>query len=289
MTRRVEFACAKINFGLEILGKRPDGYHEIRSILCRISLHDTITFAPSHSEVDILSISGNDPEVAMEDNLVVLALNAMRVAGACIPPQQVNLEKCIPAASGLGGASSNAAATLRAFAPELERAGVAPVTVGSSLGSDVPFFLNGAVCLASGRGERLIQLPEPPQGRWIILATPSIAIPAKTASMYAAVSPEWWSSGDAVETAAQQFPEAPATPPRNTFERALLRRFPDLRAMRESMIAAGAPFVALTGAGPTFYTMSPSERAARQIANHLTSTDMTVRVARLWNCSGAPA
>ena len=104
-------APAKINLGLAILGRHDDGYHEIRSVLATISLRDTIGFESSPGPADDLRIRSRHGLIASEPNLVISALTALRNAGIPVPPQVIHLDKRIPVAAGLGGASSNAAAT----------------------------------------------------------------------------------------------------------------------------------------------------------------------------------
>lgn len=275
---RVERAPAKINLGLEILGRREDSYHEVRTVLCAISLADRLTFEDASR--DEIVIHGPSEDVPGDDNLVLLAIRAMRERGVEISPQLVTIEKAIPAAAGLGGASSDAAATLRAFTPELSDAGIDPLPLAAALGSDVPFFLNGPAALASGRGEVLAPLPTP-NAAWVVLVTPRIAIPDKTRSMYAAVDTAWWSDGSQVNAIARRLPVLPDNAPPNVFERALLTRYPETVAVRERLLAAGAPFAALTGAGPTFYTLVHAEDDAREIADRAAGPNLTVNVARL--------
>ena len=137
-------AYAKINFGLRVTGKRADGYHDIETIFQTISLHDTLTFTPSNA----WTLTCDVPDVpADESNLV---LRAARAAGG--PPFAIALEKRIPAGGGLGGGSSDAAATLRAL-------GRADPQLALQLGSDVPFFILGGTAYATGRGEQLVPLP----------------------------------------------------------------------------------------------------------------------------------
>jgi 4-diphosphocytidyl-2-C-methyl-D-erythritol kinase len=275
---RVQRAPAKINLGLEILGRRDDGYHEVRTILCAISLADRLTFEEAGD--DEIVLQHGDIDVPAGENLVTRALDAMRQRGAAIPPQRVTVDKRIPAAAGLGGASSDAAATLRAFTPELTTAGADPVAIAASLGSDVPFFLGGPIGLASGRGEILAHLPTP-HPAWIVLVTPALDIPDKTRTMYRAVDPAWWSDGSRVDALVRALPNLPNVAPVNVFERALLTRFPVAEAARQQLLAAGAPFAALTGAGPTFYTLVDTEARAREIAARVEGSALMVNVARL--------
>jgi 4-diphosphocytidyl-2-C-methyl-D-erythritol kinase len=283
---RVALAPAKINLGLEILGRRGDGYHEVRTILCAISLADRLAFEPAPGSGDELVLRGTPVDGRPENNLVLRALRAMRDQGATIPPQHVIIDKLIPTAAGLGGASSDAAATLRAFASELADAGADPVAIAASLGSDVPFFLGGPVALASGRGETLTALPAP-AGVWVVLVTPDLAIPDKTRTMYGAVDPAWWSEGSEVGRIAASLPRLPTAAPFNVFTRVLLTRFPETATVRDRLLAAGAPFAALTGAGPTFYTLVDNRADAQAIATGVDVAGATVLTARLGSSGDA--
>ncbi|HEV2721960.1 MAG TPA: 4-(cytidine 5'-diphospho)-2-C-methyl-D-erythritol kinase, partial [Thermoanaerobaculia bacterium] len=137
-------AYAKINLGLRVTAKRADGYHDIETIFQTISLHDTLTFTPAAA----LTLTCDAPDIPADDTNLVL--RAARAAGA--PPVSIALRKRIPAGGGLGGGSSDAAATLRAL-------GRADAEVALSLGSDVPFFLVGGTAYATGRGDALTPLP----------------------------------------------------------------------------------------------------------------------------------
>lgn len=260
---RSERAPAKINLGLEILGRRPDGYHEIRTVLCTISFADLLTFEEADRDEIIWEMF--EFEIPREVDIVLHTLQSMRDAGADIPPQRVTIDKSIPPAAGLGGGSSDAAAAIRAFDGELRAAGIDPTTLAGSLGSDVPFFLNGPAALASGRGEILTPLPSPPEG-WVVVALPRLDIPDKTRTMYGAVDSSCWSDGTRVDAIARALPELPTDTPFNVFEQVLLNRFPELVAVRDGMNATGAPFVAVTGAGPAFYTLVDSQETANEIS-----------------------
>src|SRR6266568_3445478 len=136
-------AHAKINWSLRITGRRADGYHDLETLFQTISLHDTLTITPSER----LTLTCDDPTIPVDDTNLVL--RAAKLAAA--PPVAIHLEKRIPAGGGLGGGSSDAAATLVALgAPSAELA--------LQLGSDVPFFLVGGTAYATGRGEVLTPL-----------------------------------------------------------------------------------------------------------------------------------
>jgi 4-diphosphocytidyl-2-C-methyl-D-erythritol kinase len=154
-------AFGKINLALYVLGKRPDGYHEISTILQAVDLCDTLTFARAASG---LSLTSTDPALPKaEDNLVVRALRLLEQNTKRSLPIEVHLEKVIPVGAGMGGGSADAACTLWAvnrlyglgFNNERLR------SIGAELGSDVPFFLTSGQALATGRGEVLTELDLP--------------------------------------------------------------------------------------------------------------------------------
>jgi len=178
---------AKVNLTLEVVGRRPDGFHELRSIFLRIGLTDRLTMTPATGDRDQLTVSGL-AGAPTKGNLVLSALAALRsYAGVDFPPLDVNLEKRIPVAAGLGGGSSDAAAALRLaqaawgvrLAPDEE------VDLASSLGSDVPFFYSGmAASLVGGRGDVVSWLPVMRlEDLGIILVTPSYRL--STAKVFA--------------------------------------------------------------------------------------------------------
>jgi 4-diphosphocytidyl-2-C-methyl-D-erythritol kinase len=139
------------------------------------------------------------------------------------------------------------------------------------LGSDVPFFLRGGTALATGRGERLEPLPTP-GGVWFVVVSPNVTIPRKTATLYAALGPRDFSGGAATRELARRLREGKGLDPGllvNAFGRALVEMRPEVAAVPAAMRRAGAPFVALTGAGPSHWTALPEPEAARAMAASL--------------------
>lgn len=151
-------AYAKINLGLEVLGRRPDGYHELRTILQTVDLHDEIRFSPLEEGIQI---STSDPSIPDDDTN--LACVAARRLAECIerpPGVLIGLEKRIPAGMGLGGGSADAAVTLIAL-NRMWNAGIQPQALhemAARIGMDVPFFLYGGTALAVGRGDEVYPL-----------------------------------------------------------------------------------------------------------------------------------
>ncbi len=172
-------AHAKINFFLEITGKRPDGYHMLSTIFQTISLGDELTFAAA----DQLSLTCSDPALSVDSsNLVMKA--AFRLREALREPRgaKIHLEKRVPMGAGLGGGSSDAAAVflalLKLWKRKMSQDQLAGLAV--KLGADVPFFLKGGLCLASGIGEELTPLKLLPQ-TWLVLVYPGFGVATKEA------------------------------------------------------------------------------------------------------------
>ncbi|MHB1846521.1 MAG: 4-(cytidine 5'-diphospho)-2-C-methyl-D-erythritol kinase [Deltaproteobacteria bacterium] len=178
-------AHAKVNLTLELLGRREDGYHDIRSWMVPLALADRLTVERASRGLT-LEVPGH-PELSNDDNLVARACRAFQARFGRPRGLRLRLEKRIPIAAGLGGGSSDAAATLRALALlEGLRAPAALRELALALGSDVPFFLGRGPALATGRGERLH--PAPPCPRlWLLVAKPPFGISA--AEAYAAARP----------------------------------------------------------------------------------------------------
>lgn len=171
-------ARAKLNLDLEVLGRRADGYHDIRTTMQTIALHDLLEV--SSPEKTSLTTSGL-PSPYGPANLVLQAHAALEKASGRELPAQFQLDKRVPPGAGMGGASSDAAAALRALASMFGlKIDLAPIA--ASLGADVSFFLTGGTALAEGHGERLTTLTD--ASAWFAIAWPSIELP--TAAVYKA-------------------------------------------------------------------------------------------------------
>ncbi|HVF45648.1 MAG TPA: 4-(cytidine 5'-diphospho)-2-C-methyl-D-erythritol kinase, partial [Pyrinomonadaceae bacterium] len=165
-------AFAKINLGLKVLGRRADGYHEIRTVFQTISLHDRLTFETTAD--GRLELACTDPSIpADETNLVMRAAAALRERYGAGRGARVTLEKRVPAGGGLGGGSSDAAATLIALSHlwDLKADAGGLSELGARLGADVPFFLTGGTALGTGTGTRVVPLEDAPE-RHLVVVTP---------------------------------------------------------------------------------------------------------------------
>jgi 4-diphosphocytidyl-2-C-methyl-D-erythritol kinase len=257
----VELAPAKLNLSLEVLGRRADGYHDLATLFQTVGLADELYLAPA----DQLSLECDRAELAGDDNLALRAARALRDHLGTEAGARLTLRKRIPVAAGLGGGSSDAAATIRGlvrlWGAEVGRDELLGLARG--LGADVPFLLWGGTALATGVGDELSWLPDPPE-RFAVLYTPASGPADKTARAYRALPRAAWSDGAATRAVAAD-PAADLAPAPNAFESVATGLYPDLEAARRRMLAAGAPWARLTGAGPTLFAIMPSEAAAHAV------------------------
>lgn len=268
-------APAKLNLGLEVIGRRPDGYHELATIMQTVTLADRLTLeATEPAELGGTApvvFTVDDPALG-EENLAHRALLVLRARAGRANGAVAHLEKRIPLAAGLGGASADAAAALLAgcrlwdlHLPSGKLRGLA-----AELGSDVPFFLRGGTALVTGRGEAIAPI-RPLRDLWFVVVTPRPAapIPRKTAALYAALLPEDRSSGARVRAHAERLDRGVPLDPdalANAFSRAVYGLRPELRRGAEALLGAGAPWAALSGSGPSHYTAVPHRSVADEIA-----------------------
>jgi 4-diphosphocytidyl-2-C-methyl-D-erythritol kinase len=271
---------AKINPVLEVLGRRPDGYHELALVFQAIGLYDRLTFEKKAAGVG-LTIEGPDGLAADDSNLIVKAakLFSWEVLKN-LEGVQITLHKKIPLAAGLGGGSSDAAATLRGLQWLFE----APVSeekmhqMAAQLGSDVNFFLNGGTALGRGRGEVIT----PWKGSvplWVILVKPAegLSTPAVYQSGKALMTTgdrvrefqTIWPAGPPVSIAARLF---------NGLEPAAFYLRPELASIKQRLINEGSLGALLSGSGPTLFALAAHEADAKKIASQFDNEGLEVVV-----------
>jgi 4-diphosphocytidyl-2-C-methyl-D-erythritol kinase len=274
---RVEIAApAKLNLGLEVISRRNDGFHDIATLFLTVDLYDHLTLT-RHAD---LLLHCDNPNLDCDSNLALRALHVLRACAGSSAGAHLDLMKGIPAAAGLGGGSSDAAAALLA-ANELWRLGVPTRSleaIAARLGSDVPFFLRGGCALGRGRGEILSALPLP-EGSAFVLAVPDVVIPRKTARLYAQLETADFSDGSRVAAQAERIAAGSALDPDllgNSFARPLYALCPELTGLPDAMRQAGARWIDVSGAGPAHYAViaDPEEaaRIARQLRERLSAT-----------------
>lgn len=261
--RLVARAHAKVNLDLRVLGTRPDGFHELRTVFQTIALHDTLTFSDVPGP---FGLRCRTPGVPLdESNLVWRAAQALwNAVGRVGGPRDtvVAIEKAIPVQAGLGGGSADAAAALVGLG---RLWGGVPVTllreVGSGIGADVAFFLSGGTALGLGRGEEIYPLVDLPP-HWVVVVQPAFGV--STAEAYG------WYDEDRMAglKEARELQILPVPWPSraaqmvNDLEPAVVRRHPEISALRASLKEAGALAAAMSGSGSAVFGLFRSRAAA---------------------------
>jgi 4-diphosphocytidyl-2-C-methyl-D-erythritol kinase len=274
-------APAKVNLALEVIGRREDGYHELRSVFATVDLHDRVRVAPART----LDVRLSPPvPVAAGAELAGRAVRALAVASGREAHAYIRIRKRIPVAAGLGGGSSDAGTVLRALA-RLWQVDADLVALGAAIGSDVPFFAAGVdFALVAGRGERVSPLPLPVVPLWIVLVT--LPVRVATASVFAALREDEWSVGYASERLADTFRDRSVGPlvvrelARNDLLAAAERVCPAIAEARAVGERRGVT-LALSGSGPTMFAVADDAAGAIRIARGLRRDGLRARAHRL--------
>jgi len=287
MANRVR-AFAKINLSLRVLGTRPDGYHELRTIFQSIALHDTLTIRIARGPFRLTCDDPNCP--ADYTNLIWRAADAVwKAARRRGAPRDVaiDLQKRIPMNAGLGGGSSDAAAAVRIFARMWGVDEPRARAIGRDLGADVPYFFEGGTVLGLERGDLLFPLIDRPRA-WVVLVLPDFGVSTKDAFA-------WWderhrpgarrlqpSVSSRRRAASDRSAEAFAL--QNDLEGVVSDRHPAIARIVSRLRSAGATHAAMSGSGSTVFGLFESElaaaRAARAIASGSRLTHVTTTLAR---------
>lgn len=255
-------APAKLNLTLEVLGKRPDGFHEIRSVLQAIDLCDILHFEVGEE----ISFRCDMEGWSAEESLVSRAASLLQEVAEHSQGAAIIIEKRIPLMSGMGGDSSDAAAVLRGL-NELWGLGLPReklLGLASQLGSDVFFFLYGGTALVEGRGEKVTPLPLLPN-MWVVLVVPDVPVKAgKTAWMYQSLTASHYTDGSTTEKLVKTLHKNREFSPSLLFNAFENIAFKDstLWTYKEHLIKLGAPHVHLAGSGPTLFTMFKKKEKA---------------------------
>jgi 4-diphosphocytidyl-2-C-methyl-D-erythritol kinase len=264
-----EQAPAKINLALAVIGQREDGYHLLDSLVTFTAFGDRIGLSPAAQ--DRLTLSGcfGDALAADADNLVTRTRDRLRgalaAAGRVAPPVHIHLEKNLPIASGIGGGSADAAATLRGLLT-LWQAAVPKAELDAmaiSLGADVPMCLASRPLIARGVGEDITPVPMPSLP--MVLANPLVGV--STPAVFKALASKH-NPPLVLDGAPADWPEAIGRL-RNDLEPPARALCPDIAAISESLAAAGAALVRMSGSGATCFALYPSDAAADAAATAL--------------------
>ncbi|MFC2016182.1 4-(cytidine 5'-diphospho)-2-C-methyl-D-erythritol kinase [Chloroflexota bacterium] len=257
---------AKLNLTLEVLAKRQDGFHEVRSVIQTINLCDSLSFQSGEN----IEFKCDLPEWVAEESLISRAVSLLQEARGCAKGATIEVSKRIPLLSGLGGDSSDAAATLRGL-NQLWGLGLSPgelLEMAWQLGSDVAFFLYGGTALAEGRGEIVTPLPPLPH-MWVVLAMPPVPrLPGKTKQLYASLKANHYTDGQITQRLVEELRAGREFTPSllfNTFENVAFTRFSGLRVSRDHMTKIGATDVHLAGSGPALFTLVKDRAQAEDL------------------------
>lgn len=266
--RRLRCRCpAKVNVHLEVLGRRSDGYHEVRTLLMAVGLFDELVAEEAPPGVVQLEVEGPAP---VADNIILRAAELLQQTSGASFGARLFLRKRIPVAAGLGGGSSNGAAALvvlsRLWGLPLSWEALFPLA--AALGSDVPYFLLGGLCWGVGRGEEVYPLPDPPPW-WVVLVPGREAVSTATVYQSLAAGPcrpfrqatiyHWLLRGG-------QWPFAVFA---NDLQAAVVSGYPWVGEELTRLRAFGPLLAMVSGSGGTVFGLFPSEHEARQAAEAL--------------------
>ncbi len=265
------FPNAKINLGLDILSRRPDGYHEVATVMYPLPWCDVLEIVPSSGSDATLTVSGRSVGCPVEKNLVMKAYRALQEAVPGLPAADIYLRKIVPDGAGLGGGSSDAAFTLRGlndlFALGLDDAFLA--SVASSLGADCPFFIYNRPMLCTGIGTELEPVDVPcVAGMTVGVVKPAVSVPTRDA--YAGVCPQI--PEVALADVIADFPYGDsARRVCNAFEHSVLEAYPAIACVKDTFLNdARLPrpvYVSMSGSGSAVYALySPGSCSADKLS-----------------------
>lgn len=278
MKKILETAYAKINLGLDVVGKRSDGYHQVRMVMQSIGLSDEVELEEGEG-LNVLTGSSQLP--GGPSNLAWKAAELLARHCGKTPNVHIRLNKKIFLAAGLAGGSSDAAAVLRGLnrlwnlrlsANDLEK-------LGAELGSDIPFCIRGGTALAEGRGEVLTDLPEAPQ-LMLVLAKPKLEV--STGWVYSNFRQEQVTKrpdiDGIIKALDQGSKEMLLASSGNVLESVTIPAYPIIEQIKQRMLMAGADYALMSGSGPTVFAVSKCQAVTERILNLLTDFDLETAV-----------
>lgn len=263
-------APAKINLLLDVLYKRPDGYHEVEMVMTTIDLADRVELQLlDRDEITITSQNRFVPDD--QRNLAYQAAALLKERFHVNKGVQISIEKSIPVAAGLAGGSSDAAATLRGL-NKLWNLGLTLdelAEIGSEIGSDVSFCVYGGTALATGRGEKITPLPPPPSC-WVVLAKPLIGV--STGEIYKRLEVNNLThpnTKEMIKAIEEQNYKGICQNMANVLESVTLKLYPEVAQIKEQMERFGADAVLMSGSGPTVFALVQYDSRMQRLYNGL--------------------
>lgn len=275
-------APAKINLGLEVRGRRDDGYHELATIFQALEFGDTVHLEPSRTIEGESAVEGLNPSA----DLAFRAAHELHARIGAAPGVHLRIDKRIPIAAGLAGGSTDAAAVLLGLQRLWNADRSAVAETAQALGADVPFFLHPGTALGLARGDDLRPLPPAPP-HWVLLAKPNARISSRDA--FAELRPAEWSGGDATLGQAAAIRRGQFAPDllANDLQAAAIRLVPEVADVLRALEAAGSEPALLAGSGPTCFGLFPTQAAARRAQAQLPPRGWWTQVTRFATSSNA--
>jgi len=285
MSKIICKAYGKINLTLDVLGKRPDGYHDILTLFQGISLYDEIILTKVYPEVEGLVLTCNLAELSTgPDNLVYQAAHLLREKFPQIGGLNIEIQKRIPLAAGLAGGSSDAAAVLqglnRLYNLDLSLAELGKL--GAMLGSDVPFCLNPLTSIGEGRGERLSEVGYPCPELWLVLCKPPFGVSTKEVYEYFSKirvtnRPDLAGALAGLRSGNRKMLYASMD---NILENSTFNLYPQLPIWAQEIAALGAEKVMMAGSGPTLMAFVENKKEADKLKSSLEKPNWSVEIVR---------
>ena len=286
-----EFARAKINLSLDILGSREDGFHEVEMLMQTVELADVVELSEIASgikiQVDATEIFEGENIPLDEKNLAWKAAVAVQTycdENFCV---SIHLTKKIPAAAGLAGGSSDAAAVIRGMNKlfNLKLTTAELCEIGALVGSDVPYCIVGGTCLAAGRGEILTRLPDFKKF-FVVLMKPrgeiSTAWSYKTFDELPAEKIFHPPTQEIIKLLNLGEYEKTFAKLQNVLEAVALKKFPAIDRYKEKMLEAGAKFAMMSGSGPTLFALAEDEVTAKKIATNVEGQGAQIFITKIF-------
>ena len=273
-------AYAKINLGLDVLRRRPDGYHEVKMIMQTVDIYDTLTFNISEKSGIVLNIDNNELSTG-DDNLICRAAKILLEESGIKQGVEIYLEKRIPVAAGMAGGSSDAAATLLGL-NELFELGYSLEElqkIGVRLGADIPYCLMGGTALSEGIGEILTKLPAPPQCT-LLIAKPDISVSTKFVyENLHADSLTYHPDIDGMIEALKDGNFRGITDRLgNVLETVTIREYPVIDEIKTLMKDEGADGALMSGSGPTVFGIFADAKSAKNAAKQIAIEELAKQV-----------
>lgn len=269
----VTFPNAKINLGLDVLRKRPDGYHDLQTVMMPVGRTDILEIIPG-KEADSLTVTGRRVDCPPEKNLVMKAVRALRET-VDFPPVDIYLHKIIPDGAGLGGGSADAAFTLSTLNSlfSLQLGSDKLAEIASSIGADCPFFIYNRPMLCEGTGTSMRPIDIClPQNAKIALVKPPVSVSTKEA--YARVHPHI--PATPLPVLLQEPVERWQTAVKNDFETSVFPKYPIISEIKNGMMEMGALYASMSGSGSAVFGIFVNDNISEQLSDRFCGCDIFV-------------